>query len=146
MPSSPSQSTLVDLLVELGLDHFDCLRILLLIANIHHLVVVHRDEPPHFIRDFQSALLLQILEDRVYQVVPARLQVGQQFERITRTLKLRVGPKHLHLSWVPHCPEERRLSSGLSRCTVRRIPRTTPVTLCFPFLLLSPHFVETHQM
>ena len=65
-------------------------------------MVVHFDAHPWFIRDFQPVLLLQTLEDRVHQVVPARLHIGQQCEStpeiLAQTLRRSVGPKHLRLT------------------------------------------------
>ena len=99
--SSPDGCALVDLLVELGLDHLDGLRLLLQAADLHRLMIVHFCEPPWLIRYFQPALFLQTLEDRVHQIVPARRQIGQQFESIhemsARSLRWSESPKHLRL-------------------------------------------------
>ena len=61
--SFPDGCALIDLLVELGLDHLDDLRVLQ-VADLHRLMIVHFCEPPWLIRYFQPALFLQTLEDR----------------------------------------------------------------------------------
>ena len=91
--ASPFGASIRPLLVELGPDHLD-----------RHLMVVHFDEFPQFVRVFKPALPLQTLEDRAYQVVSTNLQVGLQFEStreiLARAPSWRAGPKHLGLAGV----------------------------------------------
>ena len=95
---------------------------------------------PWLIRDVESALLLQTLEDGVRQAAPASLQIGQQFEStheiLARTLRWRVSPKHIRLGWCPYCLVRPRLS-----CAGHHKPRTTSCTV----VSLS-YTIETHQM
>ena len=60
---------LVDLIVELGLDHLDRLRVLLQVADLHRLMAVHQNQLPKLSRDLRPALLLH----RAHQVVRTRL-------------------------------------------------------------------------
>ena len=119
----PDGRVLVDLLVELGLGHFDRLRVLLHIANLHRLSTLMN--PPQFLRD---ALLLQTFEDRVHQAEPAKLHMGQQFEStreiLARTIRWRVGRSTFGSLEVV-------LSCSTSR-TGRRMPRTTFCTASSP--------------
>ena len=77
------------------------------------LVVVRLHQPHWLIRDVQPALLLQTFEYRFHKIVPALLQVGQQFvdnhEVLARMLRWRVSPKHFRLAL----------------CSGRRMQRTT---------------------
>ena len=69
---------------ELGLDHFDRLRFLVQIANLHRHVVVHLDKPRSFNREFEPWLVLQTFEDRVHQVVSVRFNLDSSLRAHVR--------------------------------------------------------------
>ena len=94
-------------LLNFGPDHLHRLRVLLQVYDLDRLVVSHLNEPPWLVRDFQPALPLQTLEDRVHQVGPARLQVGQLFESTHESCtdpEVARGPETPSPRWGPHGP------------------------------------------
>ena len=140
----PDDRVLENLLVELGPDHLDRLRVLLQVADLHRLTAVHFDEPPQIIRDVQPALLLQNLRRSSPPSCPRPLTSWPAIRERTRDSCIDPvvprGPETPSPRWDPHCPVQPRLCS-VHPVVLAAACRTPPIAL----LLLLASVTVLHR-
>ena len=79
------------LLLKTRSNHMERHRVLLHVADLHHLVVIHLDGSSKFIHRMQSALLLKTLNEHLHTAAALRLLVRHKLESANRSSRAPCG-------------------------------------------------------